>query len=128
MTLPTVNNKDIRTTNSIISMSFWLPWTSPHCLYLTLSRYLLAEFLMQELFWKQRKFKVQNSHDSQLAIHTNKTRLIKKITWINQSHESHESFRPPSYFVVSPVVLIVSGVVARPLLLLKQAYSTFYMN
>ena len=31
---------------------YWLLWTSPHCLHLTLSRYLLADFLLQKLFWK----------------------------------------------------------------------------
>ena len=48
----------------------------------------------------------------------------------NKTHESinRTIFRPLSCLVALPVVLIVSRVVARPLLLLKQAYPTFYVN
>ena len=49
--------------NSIISMSLLaiLKFTTlPPSL--TLRRYLLVEFQLQELFWKQRKFQVHNPH------------------------------------------------------------------
>ena len=81
------DNQDTRTTNGIMYLLTTLnPTTLPPP---TLSRYLLALFLQ----------------DSQRVIHTNKTRPITKIIWINQLHESHESFRLLSCFVVSPVCL-----------------------